>query len=151
MILLVAGALYLPMQPATVSSQSGEVTGFYRNTTQGFSIRLPEGWVGQENEDADQLLSIQYEDGGLRVAAAVGIYERTDNSSAKTWLNAEIIQSGVLTTNRSIPYSVPGADSAHQMLTKLLADDEIVVITLVTAVARGSEIFLILVATTETF
>ena len=149
LILLLAGALYLPMKPATVSSQSGEVTGFYHNTTQGFSIRLPEGWVGQENEDTYPLLAIESENRDLPVVAEMWVYDRQGSNSAKTWLDDQILEAGQLTTDRSGSYSVPGADSAYQVLINLLTDDGFALTSLATAVARGSEIFLINVATTE--
>ena len=37
----------LSMEPATVASQNDGLIGLYRNSTEGFPIRLSDGWLGQ--------------------------------------------------------------------------------------------------------
>ena len=51
LVLLLAAAIFLPVKPATVAFQTAGIEGLYRNPTEGFSIRLPTGWVGHEHED----------------------------------------------------------------------------------------------------
>ena len=72
------------MEPATVASQEGEVVGFYRNTTEGFSLRLPVGWVGHENEDNYPLLSIETQGRTHPAFADVWVYPRTDGAPAES-------------------------------------------------------------------
>ena len=59
-ILLVIGAMTLALTWISPAPQEkGGIVGVYENTTEGFSVVLPEGWVGQENEDNFPLLSIR--------------------------------------------------------------------------------------------
>ena len=58
-ILLVIGAMTIALTWASPAPQEqGGIVGLYENTTEGFSVVLPEGWVGEENEDNFPLLSI---------------------------------------------------------------------------------------------
>ena len=86
LVLLLVGAISLPMEPATVTSQNDEVVGFYRNTTEGFSIRLLNGWVGQENENNFPLLSVKSSGGSSPIIAEVWVHRRLDDRSAGSWL-----------------------------------------------------------------
>ena len=73
-VLLAVGALSLALTTATPSSQDSDIVGLYRNTTEGFSIILPDGWVGQELENTFPLLSVNGEEQGEAVNAQVWIF-----------------------------------------------------------------------------
>ena len=149
LVLMLVGAISLPMEPATVASQDGEVVGFYRNTTEGFSVRLPEEWVGHENEDNYPLLSIQTRGRTHPAFADVWVYPRTDDTSAESWYYSQIIDSPPERSNRSVRYSLPGADSAFQSLDRWRLDDGTAITVLTTVIARRSQVFQIHVGTLE--
>lgn len=149
LVLILVGAISLPMEPATVASQEGEVVGFYRNTTEGFSLRLPVGWVGHENEDNYPLLSIETQGRTHPAFADVWVYPRTDGAPAESWYNSQIINSPPEQSDRSVLYSLPGADSAFQSLDIWRLDDGTAITVLTTVIVRRSQIFQIHVGTLE--
>ena len=139
------------MKPATVASQNDGLVGSYRNTTEGFSIQLPDGWAGQENEDNFPLLSVEPKERSSPTIADVWVYRRLDDRSVESWLDAQLTQLDPDITHRSGPYSLPGADSAHQSLHDWSLNDGTVITQLSTVIARGSQIFWLRVATIEDF
>ena len=151
LVLSLVGAFSLPIGPATVVSQNGEVVGFYRNTTQGFSIRLPHGWVGQENEDNFPLLSAETKGTTHPVLADVWVYPLVDDISAESWFDSQTFQFQPETTHRSGGYSSSGAESAFQSLDNWLLNDGTVITSLTTVIVRGPQIFEIHVGTLEDF
>lgn len=136
------------MTSASVASQD-VVAGLYRNTTEGFSLTLPDGWVGQENEDTFPLLSIQAGEEGPPASAQVWIFRRFDDASAEAWLDAQLGQYNPDTRHSSGPYSLPEAESAHQSRISSQRENGSVGVELWTAVARGSQMFLLRVRATE--
>ena len=72
------------MKPATVASQDHGLVGSYRNTTEGFSIQLPDGWAGQENEDNFPLLSVEPKERSSPTIADVWVYRRLDDRSVES-------------------------------------------------------------------
>ena len=149
LVLLLVGAISLPMEPTTVASQNGGLVGLYRNTSEGFSILLPNGWVGQENENNFPLLSVDPTGGSHPILAEVWVYRRPEDRSAESWLDAQLVQFPPDVTQRSGSYSLPGADSAHQSLNNWVLDDGTVVTELSTVVSRGFQMFELRVLTTE--
>lgn len=57
--LLAVGGVTLAFTWPSPAPQQTEIVGLYENTTEGFSLVLPEGWVAGENEDNFPLLSIR--------------------------------------------------------------------------------------------
>ena len=149
LVLLLLGAISLPMKPATVASQNDGIVGFYRNTTEGFSINLPAGWVGQENDDNFPLLSVETKDATYPVFAVIWVYPRVDNASAESWFTSQNAQIPLENTDRRGQYQPPGADSAFQSLDSLRLGDGTVITALTTVIVRDSQIFEIHVATLE--
>ena len=145
--LMLVGVVSLPMEPATVASQEGEVIGSYRNAAEGFSIHLPVGWVGQENEDNFPLLSVENRSRTHPAYADVWVYSRVDEISAESWFNSQIIRFQPETTHRRGSFSLPGAESAFQSLDSWILDDGTPLTVLTTVIARGSQIFEIHVGT----
>lgn len=149
LVLLLLGAISLPIKPANVASQNDEIVGFYRNTTEGFSIRLPAGWVGQENDDNFPLLSVETKNATNPAFADIWIYPRVDNASAESWFTSQAAQMPLENTHRRGRYPPPGADSGFQSLDSLRLDDGTVITALTTVIIRDSQIFEIHVATLE--
>ena len=104
----------LALTTATPSPQDSSVVGLYRNTTEGFSVLLPDGWTGEELENTFPLLSIDGEEQGLAVNAQVWIFPRMDNATAESWIDAQFVQynPGAILSSEARPH--PGADSGHQ-------------------------------------
>ena len=151
LVLLLVGAISLPMEPTTVASQDDGFVGLYRNTTEGFSIRLPPGWVGQENETNFPLISIEPRERNSPIIADVWVYGRQDDRTAESWLDAQLAQYGQHVTRGSGRHSLTGADSAHQSVYNWSLDDGTIITELSTVIARGSQIFWLRVATIEDF
>ncbi len=147
LILLLVGAISLPMGPTTVLSQNGEVVGFYQNTNEGFSIRLPVGWVGQENGDNFPLLSVETRDTAYPAFADVWVHYRADDTSAESWLNSQMTQFQPERTHRRGRDSFRGEGSGFQSLDSWSLDDGTAITVLTTVIVRGSQIFEIHVGT----
>ncbi len=130
--------------------QQTEIVGLYENTTEGFSVVLPEGWVGQENEDNFPLLSIrggeEDEEANAPVRGQLWVIPRGDDSPAQAWMEGQLAGLPVVTSE---PRSFERADSAHQLFTSRPTEEGVVVVDLWTAVARGSQMFLLRVQADE--
>ena len=148
-ILLAVGALTLALTTATPSTQDSDVVGLYRNTTEGFSVLLPDGWIGEELEDTFPLLSIDGEEQGLAVNAQVWIFPRGEDVTAQSWIDAQFVQYNpdAILSSEARPY--PGADSGHQSSITATREDGTIQFELWTVVARDSQIFLLRVRTDE--
>ena len=150
-ILLVIGAMTLALTWTSPAPQEqGWIVGVYENTTEGFSVVLPEGWVGQENEDNFPLLSIrggeEDADGSSPVRGQLWVIPRGDDSPAQAWIEGQFAG---LTVVSSEARSYEGAESAHQLFISRPTESGEVVADLWTAVARGSQMFLLRVRTGE--
>ena len=150
-ILLVIGAMTLALTWTSPAPQEqGGIVGVYENTTEGFSVVLPEGWVGQENEDNFPLLSIrggeEDADGSSPVRGQLWVIPRGDDSPAQAWIEGQFAG---LTVVSSEARSYEGAESAHQLFISTPTESGEVVADLWTAVARGSQMFLLRVRTGE--
>ena len=150
-ILLVIGAMTLALTWTSPAPQEqGGIVGVYENTTEGFSVVLPEGWVGQENEDNFPLLSIrggeEDADGSSPVRGQLWVIPRGDDSLAQAWIEGQFAG---LTVVSSEARSYEGAESAHQLFISRPTESGEVAADLWTAVARGSQMFLLRVRTGE--
>ena len=148
-ILFVLSAMSLSLAPATVLPQDGEVVGLYRNATEGFSVTLPDGWVGEELDSSQSLLSIEGTYLDFPAFAEVSIFPRLDDDAAQAWIDDQIAYYGPDDTISSNARSFQGADSAHQVLISALSEDGVIVYGLWTAIERGSQMFLLSVQTAE--
>ena len=91
-LLAIAGVtLALAWPSPSPNGDNGQITGLYENTTEGFSVVLPEGWVGQENETNLPLLSIEAQEGDPAVFSQVWIFPLNDESSAEAWADDQIL------------------------------------------------------------
>ena len=112
-------------------------------------MTLPNGWVGEEQDSAQPLLSIEGTDPDFPAFAEVWIFPRLDDDAAQAWIDAQIAYYGPDDTISSNARSFQGADSAHQVLISALSEDGVIVYELWTAIARGSQMFLLRVQTAE--
>ena len=123
--------------PSTAPQQT-EVTGLYENTTEGFSVVLPEGWVGEEREDNFPLLAImggeEDEEGTFQVRGQLWVIPRGDDSPAQAWMEGQLAGLPVVTSE---PRTYEGAESAHELFTSRPTEEGDVVVDLWTAIARG--------------
>ncbi len=142
----VALAWPAPAPTPAPQEQPSVIVGFYENTTEGFSVVLPEGWVGQENEDNFPLLEIQSGEEDTPVSARVWVIPLSDNSSAQSWIEDQLAG---LPTLSSEAYPYVDADSGHQLTTSRPTEEGDVLFEVWTAVARGSQMFLLHVRTSE--
>ena len=148
-ILLAVGALSLALTTATPSTQDDGFVGLYRNTTEGFSILLPDGWVGQELENTFPLLSVNGEEQGEAVNAQVWIFPRGENVTAQSWMDDQFAQYNPTSILNSEARPFPGADSGHQSSITATRQDGSIQLELWTVVARDSQVFLIRILTDE--
>ena len=148
--LLAVGGLTLAFAWPTSLPQQTEIVGLYENTTEGFSVVLPEGWVGEENEDNFPLLSIrggeEDAEGDFPVRGQVWVFPRGDDSPAQAWMEGQLARFPVVSSE---PRSYEGAESAHRLFTSRPTEEGGMVVDLWTAVARGSQMFLLRVQTDE--
>ena len=145
-LLAIAGVTLALAWPSPLPQQQAGIVGLYENTTEGFSVMLPEGWVGRENEDNFPLLLIDDGTGDSPVTAQVWVVPLADNLTAEAWLEAQIggYPDEILTSEAR---SYTGADSAHQWTTRATRETGEVLFDMWTAVARGSQMFLLRVQT----
>ena len=151
LVVLVIGAVTAAFAwPSLTPQQQTEIVGLYENTSEGFSVVLPDGWVGQENEDNFPLLSTlggeEDAEGNSPVRGQVWVIPRGDDSSAQAWIEGELAGLPVV---RSEPRSYADAESAHQLFTSRPTESGEALVDLWTAVARGSQMFLLRVQTVE--
>ncbi|MDD9995191.1 MAG: peptide ABC transporter substrate-binding protein, partial [Dehalococcoidia bacterium] len=148
--LLAVGGLTLAFAWPSPLAQQTEIVGLYENTTEGFSLVLPEGWVGEENEDNFPLLSIrggeEDAEGDFPVRGQVWVFPRGDDSPAEVWMEGQLARFPVVSGE---PRSYEGSESAHQLFTSNPTQGGGMVVDLWTAVARGSQMFLLRVQTDE--
>ena len=144
--LLVVGLATLSLTPGLVAPQEGQITGFYRNTTEGFSVILPEGWVGEERDNSRPLLKISAPSSNTSLAGQLWVFRSSEDTSAKEWSNVQIANFGVAPTV-SNAIEVPQASDAHQSLFTWQREDEALLTEHWTVVTRGSQIFLLRVST----
>ncbi|MCE2465465.1 MAG: peptide ABC transporter substrate-binding protein [Dehalococcoidia bacterium] len=141
--LLVVGLASLSLTPGLVSPQDGAVSGLYRNTTEGFSVTLPEGWVGEEREDSRPLLLISAPSVNSGVGGQLWMFRSSEDTSAEEWGNGQIANFGTVTIMSSNPVSVPDSSSAHQTTFGYQGEGGALIQELWRVVVRGSQIFLL--------
>ncbi len=141
--LLLVGLATLSLAPGLVTPQDGAVTGLYRNTTEGFTLTLPEGWVGEEQDNSRPLLRISAPSLNIGLAGQVWVFRSLDDTSAEEWGNSQIEGFGDVTVMSSDPASVPDSSSAHQTTFGYEGEGGSLVRELWQVIIRGSQIFLL--------
>ncbi len=149
-LLAIACATLALTWPSPAShGDNGQITGLYQNTTEGFSVVIPDGWVGHENETNRPLLSIKVVDDGLPVFSEVWLFPLNDDSSAKAWADGQILQYAPDEIRNSEPSLYGGADSGHSVTMASTLESGNVLFEVWTVVIRGSQVFLLRVQTAE--
>ena len=136
-------SLALAWPSASPNGDNGQITGLYENATEGFSVVLPVGWVGTENETRSPLLSITTTEDVPRAAAEIWIFSRSDDSSAEAWLNSQISRLGFDDVRLSEPALYQGTLSGHRAVMAYTQDNGNVQLQMWTVIVRGSQVFLI--------
>ena len=148
-ILLAVGAVTLALTILTPSPQDSDIVGLYRNTTEGFSVLLPDGWTGEESDGTIPLLTTGSEEHGPRFNAQLWVFRRLYDNSAGSRSNAQFLRydPGSITSSEARPY--PGADSGYQSSISKPLKDGATLSELWTAAARGSQMSLLRERTSE--
>ncbi len=141
--LLLVGSATLSLTPGLVAPQGGAVTGLYRNTTEGFTLTLPEGWVAQEREDSRPLLVIDAPSSNVSLVGQLYVFRSNEDTSAEEWSNGQIANFPAVTTISSASVSVPDSSSAHQTIFGYERPEGPLIQELWQVVIRGSQIFLL--------
>ena len=150
-ILLVIASMSLSVSWSSPPLQEDQppITGLYENPTEGFSVVLPEGWLGHENDSNLPLLSIEASQDVFVAFAEIWIFPLEDDSTAESWLNGLITSLGIKDTRSNETVLHEGADSAQRVLMVYRQETGPVIVNLWTVVVRGSQVFLLSVQTTE--
>ena len=149
-LLGIAGAtLALTWSSPPLQEDHPPITGLYENTTEGFSVLLPEGWVGQENETKLPLLSIEIAEDVPQANAQLWIFTLSDDSSAEAWADGQIGQYGPDEIRSSEPAIYEGSDSGRRVTMATTQESGTVTFEVWTVVVRGSQVFLLRVRTEE--
>ena len=148
-ILLAVGVMTMALTAPTPSHQDSDIVGLYRNTTEGFSVLLPDGWTGEERGDTFPLLTIGSDEFGPGFDAQLWVFSRIDDGSAESWIDVQFVRYNPdsIVSSDARPY--PGADSGHQSSISTRLEDGTILFELWTAVDRGSQMFLLRVRTSE--
>ena len=149
-LLVIAGAtLALTWSSPPLHEDHPPITGLYENTTEGFSILLPNGWIGHENETKTPLLSIETAEDVPQANAQLWIFTLSDDSSAEAWADGQIGQYGPDEIRSSEPAIYEGADSGRRVTMATTQESGTVTFEVWTVVVRGSQVFLLRVRTEE--
>ncbi len=149
-LLVIAGAtLALTWSSPPLHEDHPPITGLYENITEGFSILLPNGWIGHENETKTPLLSIETAEDVPQANAQLWIFTLSDDSSAEAWADGQIGQYGPDEIRSSEPAIYEGADSGRRVTMATTQESGTVTFEVWTVVVRGSQVFLLRVRTDE--
>ncbi len=128
---------------ASPNGDNGQITGLYENDPEGFSVVLPVGWVGTENETKTPLLSITSTEDVPEAAAEIWIFSRSDDSPAEAWLNSQISRIGLEEPRLSEPAIYEGALSGHRAVMAYTQSNGNVLLQMWTVIFRGPQVFLL--------
>ncbi|MCI0828229.1 MAG: peptide ABC transporter substrate-binding protein [Chloroflexi bacterium] len=120
-------------------------TGVYRNTTEGFSLVLPQGWEGQETGDRAPTLVIQ--NPSQTLDAEIWIFPLLDPQPAEEWLREAVAGYGEVTITRESSVQLGLDTGGYQAVFGWAAEAGLQVREHWTAIVRGTQLFLIRVVT----
>ena len=79
------------LTPAPTATPVPVFTDFYRNTTEGFSLTLPPGWLAEETGELTPALVIEKPQGPEFVYADVWVFRLLEPQPAQEWLMNEVV------------------------------------------------------------
>ena len=117
-VLLAVAGVTLALSWSSPPFHDGDdhLTGQYVNTTEGFSVVIPEGWTGHENDTNLPLLSIDASQTVFLAAGELWIFPLESDATAEEWLEGRIARLGIDDIRSSGPVVYAGADSGHRTL-----------------------------------
>ena len=149
-LLLISGAtIALALPFPSPNGDDGQISGLYENDAEGFSVILPNGWVGAENENNSPLLSIQTSENIPSARAELWIFSLNDVVTAEAWLNGQMVRLGIDDIRSSQTAHYARAASAHRILMVYVSTGQVPTFESWTAVSRRSQLFLLRVIATE--
>ena len=149
-LLVIAGAtLALTWSSPPLHEDHPPITGLYENTTEGFSVVIPEGWIGHENETNLPLLNIETSEDVPDAKGELWIFPRNEDLTAEAWLDGQFSRLGINDIRRSEPTPYEGAHSGHRKDVVYMREDGTVSFQVWTTIIRGSQVFLLRVITEE--
>ena len=149
-LLVICGStVVLARTDPSPNGNNNQITDLYENDAEGFSVVLPDGWIGTENETKTPLLSIQTSENVPPSAAEIWIFSLTTDLTAEGWLDRELTRLDVSDIRSSEPASYYRADSGHRVLIAYVSSRNVPTLESWTAVIRGSQLFLLRVIATE--
>ena len=130
---------------ALVDSFRIPFTGVYGNTTEGFSLTLPQGWAAQETGEKDPALLIQNPFEPLE--AQVFVFRLLDPEPVEEWLMRQVASLGEVQVITESPAQLGPDTGGYQAVFAASTDTGLEMREQWTGVIRGTQAFLIRVAT----
>ena len=122
-------------------------TDFYRNTTEGFSLSLPAGWVAQETGGRNPALTVDTPPGAGFVLAEVSVFRLPDPRPAQELLMDQVAGYVDVQIIEESPVQLGPDTAGYQALLTWRTDSGVDVREQWTEVVRGTKAFLIRVVT----
>ena len=149
-LLTIAGVtLALSWSSPPLQEDQPPITGLYENTTEGFFVVIPEGWVGYENETNLPLLNIETSEDVPVARGELWIFPLNEDLTAEAWLDGQFSRLGINDIRSSEPAPYEGARSGHRKDIAFMREDGTVSFQVWTTIIRGSQVFLLRVIAEE--
>ena len=125
-------------------------THSYRNTTEGFSLTLPPGWVAEETGERTPALLIEKPQGPEFVYADVWVFRLLEPQPAQEWLMNEVAGYAGAEVVTESAVELGAGTSGYRALLARSASDGTEFRESWTGVVRGTQAFLVRVITLQT-
>ena len=122
-------------------------TDFYRNTTEGFSLSLPAGWVAKETGARIPALTVESPPGADFLLAEVYVFRLPDPQLAQEWLTDQVAGYRDAQIIEESPVQLGPDTAGYQALLTWRTSSGLDVREQWTGVVRGTQAFLIRVLT----
>ena len=122
-------------------------TDLYRNTTEGFSVSLPAGWVAQETGKRTPALTVETPPGADYLLAEVWVFPLLDPRPAQGWLLDQVASFGEVRIIAESAVQLGPDTAGYQATLSWSTSQGIEVRERWTGVVRGTQAFLVRVQT----
>ena len=135
--------------PTTTPTPIPAFTDLYRNTTEGFSLTLPAGWVAEETGGRTPALRVRNPPGDEYLLAEVYGYRLLDPPPVGEWLMGQVASYGEVQVTSESPVLLGPDTAGYRALLSWRTDTDLEVREQWTGVVRGTQAFLIRVQMLE--